>query len=160
MDANLRTSLRWALGIAGVLGAACALTLAPYAFGTVTRDPMVGLSFVESRFPLWARWQVTPNALALLIAGALCALLFVAGRLGSRLFSAVFLASLVVYYWALRSGGYWRNWMTLQGKATPFAVGASVLFVGYLVETVLAFWNMRRLGRETSVEQSLRADAQ
>jgi hypothetical protein len=147
---GIRTSTRWALLVFGVLGALFTLTLLPLVFGAITRDPMVGLPFVEARFPLWARWQNSPNSYAFIVAGGLGALLFVAGRRNTRVFSVIFLATLVACSWTLRSRGYWQLWMAEHARLTPFAIVVCVLFTGYLVATVLAFVRARQL-REGSL---------
>ena len=138
--------MRRALVVAGTFGAVSTLTLLPQVFGVLTRDRMVGLGITDARyFPVWARWPIAPSVFSLVVAGALCALLLVAGRLGTRIFSVAFLISLAVYWWVLRPEGYWREWIAMTANLTPFAIGASVMFVCFLAASVLSFWLATRL---------------
>jgi len=137
VSTRLQRSMRWALGVGGVLGLLCTVSTVPMALNFFARGGAI-VAFWAG-LPTWLQWSaVPPNGVEMLIVGALCALLLVSGR-----WPAV-VCALVAAAWSLYAdvtfspGGHWAKQMQLTFIMTPYRVAALVSLAVLLLISVLA----------------------
>jgi hypothetical protein len=137
VDASLRKSLRWALFVGGVLGLLCAITMLLVTlvqFGKST----AALSIAD-RLPAWAQWSAAPPAeITMLIVGALCALLLVAGNWPIRICAAVVAAWFAYAQAAFAPGSHLSQQMAQTFDMTPFYIAGLVGVTALLAVSALA----------------------
>ena len=140
MDARLLRSLRWALVVSGVLGLLCAASMllanqAGYGHSSAAAS-------VVDRLPLWAVWGATPpSEVTMLVAGALCALLLVAGRWPIKA-----CAALAAAWFAYAQAAFGPNSDVMQRAVqtfdlTPLYAAGLVSVAALLAVAVLAIVN-------------------
>ncbi len=119
MDASLRKALRLALLVAGVLGLLCAVMML---LVTLTQ---YGHSTIAQSLPPWAQWGAAPPAeVTMLIAGAVCALLLVAGPWPVRALAAVVAAWFAYAQAAYAPGSRLAQQVAQTFEYTPFWIAA------------------------------------
>ena len=137
MDARLLRSLRWALAVSGVLGLLCAASMlltTQASFGHSSAAVSLAL-----RLPSWAVWSAAPpGEVPMLIAGALCALLLVAGGWPIKACAGLVAAWFIYAQSAFGSGSRWAQQLAQSFEVTPFRTGALVGVVALLAVSVLA----------------------
>jgi hypothetical protein len=137
VDASLRKALRLALLIAGALGLLCAalmLLVSLVQFGKST----AALSIAD-RLPIWAQWTAAPPAeVTMLIVGALCALLLVAGPWPVRVVAAVVAAWFAYAQAAYAPGSHLAQVVAQTFEYTPFWIAALVGVAALAAASVLA----------------------
>ena len=147
---RLQRSMRWALGVGGVLGLLCALSLVPVALNFFARGGAI-VAFWAS-MPTWLQWAaVPPNGFEMIVVGALCALLLVSGRWPAAA------CALVAAAWSLYAdvtfspGGHWAQQIQLTFVMTPYRVAALVSLAVLLLISVLALAMAARAGGSASM---------
>ncbi len=155
MTGSLRTSLRWALTISGVLGLLCSasmLLVTQVAFGHST-----AAFHILNRLPSWIQWGAAPPApVTMLILGSLCALLLVTGRWPIRACAALAVAWFVYAQAAFGPGSNWAKEAEEAFDYTPFHVAALVSVTVLLAVSILA---LAMAARPTGVVQSPLVDS-
>jgi hypothetical protein len=152
------SSLRRALTIAGTLGLLGAATMLPVAIGLAFGRPGGGVAFVFNTLPTWVSYQTLSQAgIFAVLAGALCALLLVAGRWPVRVF--VLLAAALFMYgdWAFSTGGYWRAQMAVTFDATPyyfFIAGRAAVLTALSVLALVAAVRLKRPHAEAAITEA------
>jgi hypothetical protein len=133
VDASLRKALRLALLIGGVLGVLCAVTMF---LVTLTQ---FGHNAAALSFPPWAQLGAAPPAeVTMLIVGALCALLLVAGSWPIRVCAALVAAWFAYAQAAYAPGSHLAQQMAQTFDTTPFWVAGLVGVAALLAVSVLA----------------------
>jgi len=125
VDASSRNALRWVLLIGGILGLVCALTMLVVTLAQFghSRDAVSAVNLL----PRWALWSAAPPAeVGMLIVGALCALLLVAGNWPMRACAAVVAVWFTYAQAAYGPGSRLSEEMGRTLDLTPFYVGAFI----------------------------------
>jgi len=137
VDARLLRSLRWALAVSGVLGLLCAASM------LLTTQASFGHSSAAAnlalRLPSWAVWGAAPpREIPMLVVGALCALLLVAGGWPIKACAGLVAAWFIYAQAAFGSGSRWAQQIQQSFDMTPFRIGALVGVVALLAVSLLA----------------------
>jgi len=156
--------LRWSLFVASCAAGACVLLMTPTVWALVSGQARLGYA-LEFKLPgpWWLRWsQLTQIGFGVLVAGALCALLLVAGGNLARVLALVSVPW-VIYMKAAFSGGNgnWSDWIAATGDLTPYTVCVTIGVAVYAALAVAGFLAWRRLGHDQAgspAELGLRAD--
>lgn len=137
MNTRLQRSVRWALNIGGVLGLICTAAMIPVALDFAAKGGGVVSFYVG--LPSWAQWgAVPPTGFAMVIVGALCALLLVSGRWPTGVCAALAAAWFIYAEVAFASGGYWEQQIAVNYTRTPYFVAGLVSAAMLLAVSVLA----------------------
>ena len=135
VDARLLRSLRWALAASAVLGllSAASMLLANQAsYGLSSRAALLA-----ERLPAWAVLSAAPpDELVMLIAGALCALLLVAGSWPIKTCAALVAVWFAYAQWAFARDGAIMLRAVQTFDMTPLRV-AGLVSVGALLAVAL-----------------------
>jgi hypothetical protein len=133
MDAGLRQALRAALIISAGLGVLCAvITL-------LVSMAKFGHSTAALSLPTWAQWSAAPPAeIVMLVVGALCALLLVAGSWPVRVCAAAVATWFVYAQGAFAPGSRYAEQLAQTFDTTHFWTADLVGVTALLVAAVLA----------------------
>jgi len=149
VNTKLERSMRWALGLCGVLGLLCAVSTVPMALNFFARGGAIVAFWVG--LPAWFQWSaVPPNGVEMLIVGALCALLLVSGRWPAAVSALVAAAWTLYVYVTFSPGGHWAQQMQTTFVMTPYRVAAVVSLAVLLLISVLALVTAARAGGSAS----------
>ncbi len=151
MSSDLRGSVKLALRVTGVAGILLSLATLPTVWGTITGNAKSAylVEFVWG-LPSWARWQdITGTGVGLVLVGAICVLLIVAGRWPSRVLAVVTLGVFIYSKAAFDGPSYWRNWMAVSGDATPASLAVTAVGATLLAASITALVISSRVGAST-----------
>ena len=150
MNNRLQRSMRWALGVGGVLGLLCTVSMGPMALNFFARGGAI-VAFWAG-LPTWLQWSaVPPNGVEMIIVGALCALLLVSGRWPAAVCALVAAAWSPYADVTFSPGGHWAQQMQTTFVMTPYRVAALVSLAVLLALSVLALVMAARAGGSASL---------
>ena len=136
-------SMRWGLGVGGVLGLLCAVSTVPIVLYGFTR----GAAVVDHYFglPIWLQGgNLPPSGFGMIILGGLCALLLVSGRWLLAVFGAAAAAWFVYADVTFSPGGHWIKQLEMSFTTTPYRVHALVSLALLLVISLVALLTAAR----------------
>jgi len=146
---DLRLSLRRSLLVASILAFACAVLMLPTVAALVTGRAAVSFVYeYQWHLPAWLSWsEWTQTGIRLIVVGALCALLIVAGPWWVRLVGAAGAAWALYAKVALTGATYWTAWMSARGDLTPYTVFTTIDAAVFLAMGVVGLITRSRLGQ-------------
>ncbi len=157
-EARSRGPMKWGLLVSGVLGLLCAVSML---LGTIvqTGHSTTALDLLD-HIPLWAQWVAAPPShIPMLVVGAVCALLLVAGPWPVRVVAAVAAAWFAYAQAAYAPGSRLAQQAAQTFEYTPFWVAGLVGVAALAAVSVLAAVVAVRPARAAEASRSIAAES-